>query len=234
MSIRQTDVHPNARVINSKQRKVYDGAVKGMLMLVRFLRSIGKAFGIPVYSTEESTEGNTTTPQRKVILVGNPNVGKSVIFNRLTGIYVVVSNYPGTTVEITRGTTRINDYDYQVIDTPGMYSLLPITEEERVARTILLSELTHALVHVVDAKNVERMLPLTIQLIEANLPVILVLNMMDEAKASGIQIDVDQLQEELGIPVIPSVATTGEGIELLKERISHYSDSLSCERCHQQ
>lgn len=203
-------------------------------MLVRFLRSIGKAFGIPVYSTEESTEGNTTTPQRKVILVGNPNVGKSVIFNRLTGIYVVVSNYPGTTVEITRGTTRINDYDYQVIDTPGMYSLLPITEEERVARTILLSELTHALVHVVDAKNVERMLPLTIQLIEANLPVILVLNMMDEAKASGIQIDVDQLQEELGIPVIPSVATTGEGIELLKERISHYSDSLSCERCHQQ
>ena len=202
-------------------------------MIARILRSIGKAFGIPVDSKEESTESHPATIQRKVILVGTPNVGKSVIFNRLTGVYVVVSNYPGTTVEITRGTTRIDDQDYQVIDTPGMYSLLPITEEERVARTILLAEPTHVVVHVIDAKNIERMLPFTMQLIEANLPVILVLNMMDEAEASGIQIDVDQLQKELGIPVIPSVATTGEGMVLLKERISHYSDALSCEKCHQ-
>src|SRR3990170_1606604 len=91
-----------------------------------------------------------------VAIVGQPNVGKSMLFNRLTGTYVTVSNYPGTTVEVSRGKTRIGDSDFEVIDTPGMYSLLPITEEEKVARSILLKERPDILIHIVDAKNLQR------------------------------------------------------------------------------
>jgi ferrous iron transport protein B len=102
-------------------------------------------------------------------IVGSPNVGKSVIFNNLTGAYVTVSNYPGTTVDVSRGRARIDDEEIEIVDTPGMYSLLPITEEERVARVILLEEEPEVILHVVDSKNLERMLPLTIQFIEAGL-----------------------------------------------------------------
>ena len=113
----------------------------------------------------------------KVGIIGNPNVGKSVIFNSLTGAYVTVSNYPGTTVNVSRGKARIEGEEFEVVATPGMYSLLPITEEERVARLILFEEKLETILHVVDTKNLERMLPLTLQLIEAGLPVILDLNM---------------------------------------------------------
>ncbi|MDI3522050.1 MAG: hypothetical protein PWP43_232, partial [Bacillota bacterium] len=130
---------------------------------------------------------------KKVALVGNPNVGKSVLFNRLTGIYVTVSNYPGTTVEVSRGKGRFGGEELEVIDTPGMYSLLPITEEERVARRLLITESPSAVLHVVDARNLERMLPLTFQLIEAGQPLILVLNIMDEARRRGIHIDCTRL-----------------------------------------
>src|SRR5574340_1127019 len=95
---------------------------------------------------------------KKVALVGNPNVGKSVLFNALTGAYVTVSNYPGTSVEVARGTAMIGGVAYEIIDTPGMYSLLSITEEERVARRILLEDVLDLVVHVVDARNLERML----------------------------------------------------------------------------
>lgn len=104
---------------------------------------------------------------RKIVLVGSPNVGKSVLFNALTGAYTVVSNYPGTSVEVSRGNCEIEGVSYQVLDTPGMYSLLPITEEERVGREILLKEKAHTVVHVIDARNLERMLPMTLQLVEA-------------------------------------------------------------------
>ena len=155
----------------------------------------------------------------KVVIVGSPNVGKSVIFNNLTGAYVTVSNYPGTTVAISRGKARIEGTECEIMDTPGMYSLLPITEEERVARSILLVERPGVVLHVVDGKELERMLPLTLQLIEAGLPVILAVNMMDEAEAVGIDIDVDLLAKELGIPVIATVATTGHGLELLRRKL---------------
>src|SRR3989339_1045369 len=115
---------------------------------------------------------------RKVVLVGNPNVGKSVLFNALTGAYLSVSNYPGTSVEVARGTTVIAGERLEIIDTPGMYSLLPITEEERVARKILLEDSPDMVIHVVDARNLERMLAMTMQLVEAGLPVILVVNIM--------------------------------------------------------
>ena len=156
---------------------------------------------------------------RKIVLVGTPNVGKSALFNRLTGSYVVVSNYPGTTVEVARGTCRTGGLEIAVEDTPGMYSLLPITEEERVSRDILLSGDGDAVLHVVDAKNLQRMLPLTLQLVEAGLPVLLVLNMMDEAERLGIRLDIEALEERLGIPVVATTALTGRGVKGVLERL---------------
>jgi ferrous iron transport protein B len=155
----------------------------------------------------------------KIILVGNPNVGKSVLFNMLTGAYTTVSNYPGTSVEVSRGSCEIGGERYEVLDTPGMYSLLPITEEERVARQILLQEDPHTLVHVIDARNIERMLPMTVQLIEAGLPVILVVNILDEAERLGMHIDLERLQKNLGIPVIGAVMRQKVGLSELKREI---------------
>ncbi|MBI5700150.1 50S ribosome-binding GTPase [Candidatus Saganbacteria bacterium] len=162
---------------------------------------------------------------KKIAIVGSPNVGKSLLFNRLTGIYAVVSNYPGTTVDVTRGKAKIGEEEYEVIDTPGMYSLLPITEEERVARKILREEKPSVVIHIIDAKNLERMLPLTFQLIEAGLPVVLALNIIDEAEKIGLAIDLPLLEKELKIPVAGTVSTTGRGIDALKGRIKEYARS---------
>ncbi len=159
----------------------------------------------------------------KIVLVGNPNVGKSVVFNALTGAYTTVSNYPGTSVEVSRGYCMIADQRYEILDTPGMYSMMPITEEERVARQILLNEDPHAVVHVLDARNIERMLPLTLQLIEAGLPVVLVVNIIDEAKRLGMQLDLDLLQKNLGIPVIGAVMKRKIGLDELRQAISEYA-----------
>ena len=159
----------------------------------------------------------------KVILVGNPNVGKSVVFNALTGAYTTVSNYPGTSVEVSRGYCLIAEQRYEILDTPGMYSMMPITEEERVARKILLTEDPHAVVHVIDARNIERMLPMTLQLIEAGLPVILVVNILDEAKRLGMQLDLELLQKNLGIPVIGAVMKRKIGLDELRQAIADYA-----------
>ncbi len=164
---------------------------------------------------------------RKIAIVGNPNVGKSVIFNTLTGSYTVVSNYPGTTVEVSRGRAKIGDGKFEVVDTPGMYSLLPITEEERVARDILMNERPDIVLHIIDAKNLERMLGFTLQLIEAALPVMLVLNMMDEAEKRGKVIHSEDLEKELHVPVLPLVATTSRGMDVLKGRIEEYASNAS-------
>ncbi len=160
---------------------------------------------------------------KKITIVGSPNVGKSMLFNRLTGTYVTVSNYPGTTVEVSRGKAKIGAEEFEVIDTPGMYSLLPISEEERVARNILLQEKPGIVIHIVDAKNLERMLPFTLQLIEARLPIILVLNIIDEAEAIGMKINIQRLEKELKVPVVATVSTTGRGIDILKGRIEEYA-----------
>lgn len=158
----------------------------------------------------------------KIILVGNPNVGKSVLFNSLTGQYATVSNYPGTTVEVTRGRARIGGGEFEVVDTPGMYSLIPISEEERVARNILLLEKASVILHVIDAKNISRMLSFTFQLVETGLPVMLVMNLMDELRRTGSRINIELLENELQIPVTGVVALTGEGIDILKGRIEAY------------
>jgi ferrous iron transport protein B len=156
-------------------------------------------------------------------MVGNPNVGKSALFNRLTGSYVVVSNYPGTTVAVSQGRMRLEGQEYAVVDTPGMYTVFPITEEERVTRRMLMEDPQDVILHVVDAKNLPRMLPFTLQLMEAGLPVILVLNIMDEAQQAGLTIDVDALREKLGIPVIATVGISGKGLKSLREAIVGYS-----------
>lgn len=153
-------------------------------------------------------------------------MGKSVLFNALTKRYVNVSNYPGTTVEVSRGETLIDNVKYEVIDTPGMYSLLPITEEEAVARRILINEKPDFVIHVIDGKNLERMLSLTLELVEASLRVFLVLNIMDEAEKEGVTIDTRLLEKELNIPVVKTVSTAGIGIEDLKKRISEYEGRL--------
>jgi ferrous iron transport protein B len=154
-----------------------------------------------------------------VALVGAPNVGKSALFNRLTSSYATVSNFPGTSVEVARAGMRVGDTTCEVLDTPGMYSLLPTTEEERVTQRLMLDGTPDVLVHVVDAKNLERMLPLTVQLAELGRPVVLALNMMDEAERLGVRLDVRLLAERLGIDVVPVVAVRGRGIDELRAAI---------------
>jgi ferrous iron transport protein B len=159
---------------------------------------------------------------KKLALVGNPNTGKSVMFNNLTGSYATVSNYPGTTVEVTRGRGEFEGISFEVVDTPGMYSVYSLTEEERVARSILLNEKPDVVLQLVDAKNLERMLLMTFQLIEAGLPLVVVLNLMDEAEAAGITIDLEALSEKLGVPVVGTVATSGRGMDKLRREIAAY------------
>jgi ferrous iron transport protein B len=159
---------------------------------------------------------------KRVALVGNPNVGKSVLFNALTGAYVTVSNYPGTSVEVSRGNAIIDGETWQVIDTPGMYSIHTITEEERVAREILLNETPDVVLHVLDARNLERMLAMTIQLIEADLPVILVINIMDEAERMGLSINLELLQQRMGIPVIGAATARKRGLDEIRSAVAAY------------
>jgi ferrous iron transport protein B len=166
-----------------------------------------------------------------VAIVGSPNVGKSVLFNTLTGIYATVSNYPGTTVEITRGKGRFEGLEAGVMDTPGMYSLLPITEEERVARRILLEDHPSLVLHVVDAKNIERMLPMTLQLIEAGLPVTLVVNLMDEAERLGFQFQLGSLEQVLGVPVVGTALALGRGVSALKQVVANQLHQKTCSSC---
>ncbi|MCL4416297.1 MAG: ferrous iron transport protein B [Actinobacteria bacterium] len=166
--------------------------------------------------------GGDTSFFDKIAIVGSPNVGKSVIFNILTGSYATVSNYPGTTVEVFRGKGKFGTKEYQIIDTPGMYSLLPITEEEKVARTIILEEKPKIVIQVIDAKNLESMLPFTMQLIDAGLPLIVNLNIMDEAENLGLSIDIEKLQNNLGVPVVETTAVSGKNIAKLREIIESY------------
>jgi ferrous iron transport protein B len=156
---------------------------------------------------------------RTLVLVGNPNVGKSVLFGALTGRYVTVSNYPGTTVEVTRGSAELHGRRWHVLDTPGTNNLLPMSEDEQVTRDILLREPEYVCLQVCDAKNLRRGLLLACQLAEAGVPFALALNMADEAAARGIQIDVDGLTRALGVDVVPTVAVQRTGLPTLLERI---------------
>ena len=156
----------------------------------------------------------------RVALIGAPNVGKSALFNRLTNRYVTVSNFPGTSVEVAHGHARFGGVRAEILDTPGLYSLLPTSEEERVTQRIVLDGRADVLVHVVDAKNLARMLSLTLQLTELGRPLVLALNMMDEAERVGVEIDHHLLQQRLGFEVVPIVAITGRGVDRLEAAIA--------------
>ncbi len=158
---------------------------------------------------------------KKIYLIGNPNVGKSVVFSRLTGVNVVSSNYPGTTVEISKGFLKLNEDRIEVIDLPGTYSLEPTSRAEEVAVSILNDSAKEEVVviNILDSTNLERNLLLTLQLIEAGFPVMACLNMCDDAGHRGIHIDVDKLENILQIPVISTCAITGRGIRMITERL---------------
>ena len=155
----------------------------------------------------------------RIILIGNPNVGKSVIFNYLTGKYVTVSNYPGTTVEVATGAMFTKGKIFQVVDTPGINSLIPTSEDEKVTRDILLHGPPVHLVQVIDTKNIRRGLLISLQLLEMGVPFVVVLNMWDEAKSRGIDINLRKLSEHLGMPVLKAVATRRKGLEKIKENL---------------
>jgi ferrous iron transport protein B len=148
-----------------------------------------------------------------ILLVGQPNVGKSVLFSRLTGIRTIASNYPGTTVGYTQGRMRFANDNYEVVDAPGTYSLEPLDDASRVA--IDLIDDAKRIINIVDATHLERHLPLTMELLAQGKPMVVALNMSDEARHRGVEIDVGKLAERLGVPVIPTVARTGEGVRKL-------------------
>ncbi len=149
----------------------------------------------------------------KIILIGNPNVGKSVVFGYITGRYVTVSNYPGTTVELSRGQVKERGKSVDVIDTPGVYSLLPMSEDERVTRDILMHEPGSRILQVCDAKNMRRSLLITIQLAEMCVPFVLAVNMADEARNRGVMPKLAGLEGRLGVPAVPTVAVRKKGMD---------------------
>lgn len=174
----------------------------------------------------------------KILLVGNPNVGKSVVFARLTGVQVVTSNYAGTTVEYRKGLMTLGDQKFEVFDLPGTYSLEPTSKAEEVACRFLKEELQEdkdsIVLNIVDATNLERNLHLTLDLIDQGYPVIVVLNMSDELKHHGIDIDVRKMEELLGVPVISACAVTGLGIKTLKERLKEAAPREAKPRYHEE
>ncbi|MEA1888645.1 MAG: Fe(2+) transporter permease subunit FeoB [Pseudomonadota bacterium] len=159
-------------------------------------------------------------------LAGNPNCGKSALFNTFTGIRQKTGNWPGVTVDRKEGRFEIDGRDISVFDLPGIYSLDASSLDEEVTRDYLLSRDADLIVNVIDASNLERNLYLTVQLLEMGVPVVLALNMIDVARRRGIQIDTALLAEKLGCPVVPVVATTGEGITELKARMIAVADGV--------
>jgi len=159
---------------------------------------------------------------KKLLLMGNPNVGKSAVFSRLTGIHVVAANYPGTTVEFTQGKMKLGDETALLIDVPGTYGLEATSKAEEIAVDMLSQG--DGVINVIDATNLERNLHLTLHLLEKNLSAIVALNVWDDAKHKGILIDVKKLEAVLGVPVVPTVGITGEGIKELVSRIPEASN----------
>ena len=156
----------------------------------------------------------------KILLMGNPNVGKSAVFNRLTGANVIISNYAGTTVDFTKGSMKIGVERAELIDVPGTYTLEPTCKAEEIA-VEMLDERTdgEVVINVIESTNLERSLNLTLQLLKRKIPVVVALNFWDETKHKGISINAEKLEQILGVPCVPVCAVTGEGINRLAERI---------------
>ena len=168
---------------------------------------------------EKSDEAGASDSSLTIAIAGNPNCGKSALFNTFTGIRQKTGNWPGVTVDRKQGFFELDNHIVTVFDLPGIYSLDASSIDEEVTRDYLLSRDANLIVNVVDASNLERNLYLTAQLLEMNVPIVLVLNMMDVARKRGIGIDTEKLSQELGCPVVPVVAISGEGIDTLKQEI---------------
>ena len=159
----------------------------------------------------------------RILLMGHPNVGKSAVFNRLTGARVTESNYPGTTVDYTKGRVRIEGDSFEIIDVPGAFSLEPKDKAEEVAVKMLEENKEAVVICVIDASKMERGLYLALQVIEKGYPVVIALNMWDVAQDKNIEIDVKELEDILTVPVVPVTAISGEGIRELALRIKEAS-----------
>ena len=155
----------------------------------------------------------------KILLMGHPNVGKSVFFNRLTGANVTESNYPGTTVDYTKGWMKIGGEDVELMDVPGTFSLDPKDKAEEVAVAMLHESKDAKVISVIDASKIERGIYLALEIIEEGYPVVIALNMWDVAEDKNIRIDIDNLERILGVPVVPTTAISGEGIKELVSRL---------------
>jgi ferrous iron transport protein B len=153
------------------------------------------------------------TMSSDILLVGHPNVGKSALFSRLTGVRTIASNYPGTTVGFTKGRMRYGGQNFTIVDAPGAYSLEPLDEAAKVA--VDLIDRAGRIINVIDATHLERHLPLTLELLSQRKPVVVALNMSDEARHKGIEIDIDKLADKLGAPVVSTVGRTGVGVKRL-------------------
>ncbi len=161
------------------------------------------------------------TTDLTIALAGNPNVGKSTLFNALTGLRQHVGNWPGKTVEKKAGTLILGDRSITVVDLPGTYSLSAYSLEEQIARDFIVQEQPALVVHVLDATNLERNLYLTAQLLDTGTPLVLALNMMDMARERKLQIDAGQLSQALdGVPVVEMTASQGKGIDSLKQALA--------------
>lgn len=162
-----------------------------------------------------------------IAIAGNPNCGKTTIFNSLTGARQHVGNWPGVTVERKSGKYSYLEHKYEVIDLPGTYSLAAFSAEETIARQFLIDDKPDVVVNIIDASNLERNLFLTTQLLELGRPLVIVLNMMDMAREKGLEIDIETLATLLGAPIIPVVGRSGEGIAELKEKIFRVVTEIS-------
>lgn len=154
-----------------------------------------------------------------IALIGNPNVGKTELFNRLTGLKQHVGNWPGVTVEKKTGKYSNNGEDIKVVDLPGTYSLTAQAKDELIARNYLVLDRPDVVINIIDGTKLERNLYLTLLLLEMEANVVMALNRWDLVKEKHIEVDTDKLSKRLGIPIVPTVATTGEGLEELKKAV---------------
>jgi ferrous iron transport protein B len=168
---------------------------------------------------------STAAAEEIVVLVGTANVGKSALFGALTGRYATVSNYPGTTVDVSFARAVVAGASIVVLDTPGTSSFIPLSDEERVTRDVLLDRPVRAAVVVADAKDLRRGIALALQLAEMGVPFAVCANMMDEAEEDGLSLDLELLAFRLGVGVVPTVATSGHGLRGLREALARVGAS---------
>ena len=156
----------------------------------------------------------------RIALVGQPNCGKSALFNSVAGYKTLASNFPGTTVDYVTSRVSFNGDGFALVDLPGIYSLSGSEREELLARRYLIEERPDLVINIMDASVLSRSLELTLELLELKIPLVICLNMIDEAARKGVEIDVDHMSQDLGVPIVPTIAVRGQGVpELFKTAI---------------